>query len=148
MNLESILRFPVVNNSVSWNFVMLKSPWTKIEKIWDRNKIPPKDVLQSLVDKICKWFKTFSKKIFRMAQSSEQSRHMTLTFFIGQVTVNIAENGWFSTLLLAPFPVFLWRWLMIIFIFSGMYLVHYHALPTFVRAARMKRTPSLMKTSL
>ena len=31
------------------NFVVLESPWTKIGKIWDRNKIPPQDVLHLLV---------------------------------------------------------------------------------------------------
>ena len=50
---NSVCNFPFF--FLSWerawveNFVVLESPWTKIGKIWDRNKIPPQDVLHLLV---------------------------------------------------------------------------------------------------
>ena len=96
------------------NFVRLESPWTKIGKIWDRNKIPPQDVLQPLqvATKICKFSTHSQKKQLRMAQGIEQISHLDFDCLF-----ELSEFYTFCCISLA----------LITFIFSGMYFVHYYA---------------------
>ena len=95
------------------NFVVLESPWTKIGKIWDRNKIPPQDVLHLLV----------------------KGKNMNLWNEIHGV-LGIEKNGIWIRIL------FFCCWLIAISISGGVSLVHYYAKPTFPRMARMERASS------
>ena len=114
---NSVCNFPFF--FLSWerawveNFVVLESPWTKIGKIWDRNKIPPQDVLHLLV----------------------KGKNMNLWNEIHGV-LGIEKNGIWIRIL------FFCCWLIAISISGGVSLVHYYAKPTFPRMARMERASS------